>query len=162
MPIKKQTIDYRLLVQPTFDATLNKRGILFLLETSKQFTSFSYTIDVTEIVNKKKIVWTLHGLRTPSMIMPTTGTAQYSKVYFDLSNEIDFTVVKTEKVKASTSLKFLRSSVKSANSVVNFLKIYTDENEFIKNRLTDADIPEPKPDIHREHQPIKKLTKKKN
>ncbi len=161
MPTKKQSIEYRLLVQPTFDTTKNKHGILFLLETSKQFTNFSYIIDVKESVNGKKIVWTLHGLRAPSMNMPSTGTAQYSNIYFDLGKEIDFTVVKKDRVDASTSLKFLASSIKSSRSVVNFLKIYTDENEFINNRLTDADVPEPKLNVHRKHTTPKKTIKKK-
>lgn len=163
MPITKQSIEYRLLVQPTFDITKNKHGILFLLETSKQFTNFSYIIDVRESVNGKKIVWTLHGLRAPSMNMPSTGAAQYSNIYFDLGKEIDFTIIKKGTVEASTSLKFLTSSIKSSRSVVNFLKIYTDENEFINNRLTDTDVPEPKLDVHREHTtPKKPIKKKKN
>jgi len=162
MQKKKQSIEYRLLVQPTFDATLNKEGILFLLETSKQFTSFSYIIDVKEHVEGQKIIWTLHGLRAPSMNMPSTGTAQYRKVYFDIGKEIDFTLVKTGTVNASTSLKFSKASVKSNKSIDNFLKIYTNEHEFISNRLTDADVPEPKPDIHHDHAAVKKpITKKK-
>ncbi len=148
------------MVRPKFDSTVNKEGILFLLETSKQFTSFSYVIDVKETVLGRKIVWTLRGLRAPSMNMPSSGTAQYSKIYFDLSKEIDFTLVKNEKATASTSLKFLRSSVKSTKTIDNFLKIYTDEIEFENNRLTDTDIPELKPDIHRGHEKTKKPIKR--
>jgi len=161
MPIKKQSIEYRLLIQPMFDATVKKHGFHFLLETSKQFTSFSYVIDVKETVTGNAIVWKLHGLRAPSMNMPSTGAAQYNKVYFDLGKEADFTLVKNEKVTASTSLKFSRSSVKSTKEIINFLKIYTNENEFVNNRLTDADVPQPKPDIHRDHTDQKKLKKKR-
>ncbi len=161
MPTTKQSIEYRLLVQPTFDETKNKHGILFLLETSKQFTNFSYIIDVKEIVDGRKIVWQLRGLRAPSMNMPSTGTARYSTIYFDLGKEVDFTLIKKDNIDASASLKFLPSSVKSTKSIVNFLKIYTDENEFVANRLTDADVPELKPDIHREVAKTKKLTTKK-
>lgn len=161
MPTKKQSIEYRLLVQPTFDATVNKEGILFLLETSKQFTNFAYVIDVKETVEGKKIVWVLHGLKAPSMNMPSTGTAQFSKIYFDLGKSAEFTLIKKEKIDASTTLKFSLTSVSSTKSVVNFLKIYTDENEFIANRLTDVEIPEPKPDTHRESRESTKLKKKK-
>ncbi|HAP34707.1 MAG TPA: hypothetical protein DCQ28_01740 [Bacteroidetes bacterium] len=161
MPAIKHPIEYRLLVQPTFDTTKHKDGIIFLLETSKQFTNFSYIIDVKESVEGKKIVWILHGLRAPSMNMPSTGNAQYRSIYYDLGKEMDFTLIKKEKVEASVSLKFLRSSVKSSASIVNFLKIYTDEHEFINNRMTDADVPENKPDVHREHAASKKLTNKK-
>jgi hypothetical protein len=161
MPTTKHPIEYRLLVQSTFDTTKNKEGILFLLETSKQFTNFSYIIDVKESIKGKRIVWRLHGLRAPSMDMPSTGNAQYSTIYFDLGKEVDFTLIKKEKVEASISLKFLRSSVKSSKLIVNFLKIYTDENEFVNNRMNDADVPELKPDVHREHITTKKLTTKK-
>jgi hypothetical protein len=161
MPTKKRSIEYRLLVRPIFDTTVNKEGILFLLETSKQFTNFAYVIDVKETVDGKKIVWTLHGLRAPSMNMPSTGTAQFSKVYFDLGKSAEFTLVKKEKIEASTSLKFLRTSAASTKSTVDFLKIYTDEAEFIANRLTDADVPEPKLDTHRESTGSKKPKKKK-
>jgi hypothetical protein len=162
MSTKKQSIEYRLLVQPAFDATVNKEGILFLLETSKHFTNFSYIIDVKESVKGRKIVWTLRGLRAPSMIMPSTGTAQYSRFYFDLGKEADFTLVKKEKIDASTTLKFSKSLVTSSKSIVNFLKIYTDKKEFDNNRLSDADVPEQKPDIHRDYTETKTTKKKKD
>ncbi len=159
MPTKKQSIEYRLLVQPAYDDMAKKEGILFRLETSKQFTSFSYHIDVQERAVDNTIIWSLHGLRAPSMNMPSTGTAKYQKIYFDLGRTVTFTLIKKGTVEASTELKFLKSTVSSSRTVVNFLRIYTDEEEFEKNRTADADVPEPKLDIHRaplKHQPTKK------
>ncbi len=161
MSQKKHSIEYRLLITPTYNDTLKKEGILFLLETSKQFTNFSYNIDVKEDVDGNKIVWSLHGLRAPSMNMPSTGAAQYRKVYFDLSRTVQFTLIKKGKIAASTELKFLKSSIKTSHSAMNFLKIYTNEQEFEKNRLTDSDVPELKPDVHRAPAKQQSIKKKK-
>ncbi|NUN68273.1 MAG: hypothetical protein HUU02_01010 [Bacteroidetes bacterium] len=146
----KQPIEYRLLVQPTYDETLKKAGTLFLLETSKQFTNFSYAIDVKDDVEGNNVVWTLHGLRAPSMNMPSTGAAQFRKVYFGLPKSVSFTLVKKGKNKAVTDLKFARSAYTSGRSVSAFLKIYTDERSFEENRAGDVVIAELKPDLHRE------------
>lgn len=146
----KQPIEYRLLVQPTYDETLKKAGTLFLLETSKQFTNFSYAIDVKDDVDGSNVVWTLHGLRAPSMNMPATGAAQFRKVYFDLPRSLHFTLIKKGKTKAVTELKFARSAYTSGRSTSAFLKIYTDEQMFEANRSGDVVMAELKPDIHRE------------
>lgn len=162
MAQKKQPIEYRLLVRPTFDETLKKAGTLFLLETSKQFTNFSYVIDVKDDIKGNTLVWTLHGLRAPSMNMPATGTAQYRKVYFDLPRTVNFTLVKKGKIKATTDLEFSRSAYTSVKTTSAFLRIYTDEQLFEKNRINDVVMAEHKPDLHRE--PVVKklpLTKKK-
>jgi hypothetical protein len=159
----KQPIEYRLLVRPTYDETLKKAGTLFLLETSKQFTNFSYVIDVKDDLEGHTLVWTLHGLRAPSMNMPATGTAQFRKVYYDLPTAVNFTLVKKGKVKADTGLKLLKSAYTSAKTVSAFLKIYTDEHLFESNRIHDVVMAELKPDLHREP-PVQKhaqLKKKK-
>jgi hypothetical protein len=151
----KQPIEYRLLVRPTYDETLKKDGVLFLLETSKQFTNFSYVIDVKDDVEGGAVVWTLHGLRAPSMNMPATGTAQFKKVYFDLPKAVNFTLVKKGKVKAVTDLKLLKSGYTTAKSTSAFLKIYMDEHLFESNRINDVVMAELKPDQHREPPALK-------
>lgn len=153
----KQPIEYRLLVRPTYDETLKKAGVLFHLETSKQFTNFSYVIDVTDDVEGGTVVWTLHGLRAPSMNMPATGTAQFKKVYFDLPKAVNFTLVKKGKIKAVTDLKLLKSAYTSAKTTSAFLRIYTDEHLFESNRINDVVMAELKPDLHREPPAPKKL-----
>lgn len=150
MAQKKHPIEYRLLVRPTYDETLKKAGVLFQLETSKQFTNFSYMIDVKDSVKEGELVWTLHGLRAPSMNMPATGAATFSKVYFDLPAAVNFTLVKKGKIKAGTGLDLSRSVYASAKTTSMFLRIYTDEQLFETNRSKDLTAAEPKPDQHRE------------
>jgi hypothetical protein len=156
----KQTIEYRLLVQQGYDEIAKKEGILFLLETTKQFTNFSYFVDVKDQLEGNAIVWTLHGLRAPSMNMPSTGTAKFQKLYFDLPRSVRFTLVKKGKIKADTEFTFSKKMFTSSKSVSSFLKIYTDEKEFQSKRLSDVVMAELKPDMHRES-PTKKIELKK-
>lgn len=158
MAQKKQPIEYRLLVQPAVDEILKKEGYLFLLETSKQFTNFSYVIDVKDDVDGKEMIWTLHGLRAPSMNMPATGTAQFRKFYSELPRSVRFTLIKKDKIKAETELSFHKNTIRSASSTSSFLRIYTDATEFESKRPDDVVMAEIKPDIHRE--PVKKKATK--
>lgn len=159
MAQKKHPIEYRLLVRHFIDDTLKKEGFQFLLETTKQFTNFNYVIDVKENVVEKKILWTLHGLRAPSMNMPSTGTAKFQKVYFELPKSAHFTLIKKAKVRAETEFTFSKKAITSTKKISSFLKIYTDEQEFESKRVGDVVLAEPKLDIHRE--PIVKKTIKK-
>ncbi len=161
MAQKKQPIEYRLLVQPATDDIQKKDGFLFLLETSKQFTNFSYVIDVKDDVRGSEVVWTLHGLRAPSMNMPATGTAQFRKFYSELPRTVSFTLVKKDTVKAETKFSFVKSGVRSTLTTSSFLRIYTDEQEFESKRPEDVVMAEIKPDIHREPAKTKKIKPQK-
>lgn len=158
---RKQTIEYRLLVEPVHDETLKKDGILFHLETTTLFANFSYQIDVKDTIEKATMVWTLHGLQPPSMNMPESGVAQFSKVYFDLPKKITFTLMKKDNVRASVDLVFSKASVTATKAKDTFLKIYTDRQLFETMRPTDRQPPEHKPDIQRE-QPSQATKRKKH
>lgn len=145
----KHPIEYRLLIEHAVDDVLKKEGILFLLETAKLFTNFSYQIDVKDDVQENSVTWRLFGLRAPSMKMPETGAAQFGKIYFDVPKTIHFTLVKKDNVQAAITIKFLKSSIKVSDSISNFLKIYTVRDDFERNRFNDMQPPEYKPDMHR-------------
>jgi hypothetical protein len=142
-------IEYRLLVQHTYDDTLKKPGILFLIETTKQFTNFSYRINIRDRFDGRNLQWTLHGLQAPSMNMPESGTAQFSTVYFDAPRTIHFTLIKNDAVQATAEITILKTSVKASQSAGGFLKIYTDQHLFDHNRPLDIQRPELKPETHR-------------
>ncbi|MBI2428609.1 MAG: hypothetical protein HYV29_07425 [Ignavibacteriales bacterium] len=159
---QKKNIEYRLLIEHTYDDTLKKEGIMFLLETTKQFTNFSYQIDVKDVLKGNVMHWELHGLRAPSMNMPGTGTAQFTTVYFDIPKTFTFILTKTEKIQAETEIKISRSAIHVSDGQINFLKIYTDRQEFEKNRFSDAEPPEYKPNVHRAPvEPVQPTKKKK-
>ncbi len=156
MALKKQPIEYRLLVHHDYDETLKRPGIRFVMETSKLFTNFSYLIDVKDEAEGSSLLWTLHGLRAPSMNMPSTGAAQFQKMYFDLPRTVRFTLVKKDTVKAETTLTFLKNGIDTERTRSSFLKIYTDPQEFESQRLNDRTAAEPKPDQSRKPAPVKK------
>jgi hypothetical protein len=88
--------EYRMLIQPTYDETLKKAGTLFLIETVKQFSSFSYEVVVEETREEKQLTWALHGLRAPELLMPSFGGAQFKKIYFDLKGIQTFILKKID------------------------------------------------------------------
>lgn len=150
MSTKTSAVEYRLLVQPAYDETLKKHGYLFLLETSKIFTNFSYVIDVRDVLEGNGLLWTLHGLRAPSMIMPATGSATFRKIYFDLPRTVRFTLLKSGTTKASAEIVFGKNGITATSESSTFLKVYTNAAEFDEKRTEDAGISAPKPEIRRE------------
>ncbi len=159
----QQHVEYRLLIEHAYDETLKKEGIRFFLETTKQFTNFSYQIDIKEALNAQALQWSLHGLRAPSMNMPETGTAQFSKIYFELPATIVYTLVKKGKMQASATIKISPTSIKVSDDHPGFLKIYTNKQDFENNRMTDTEPPEYKPDLLRapvDHHPTPNKKKK--
>lgn len=158
---RTQAVEYRLLIERVFDDTLKKEGVHFLLETTKQFTNFSYQIDIEETLSGSDLNWRLHGLRAPSMNMPETGNAQFSKVYFELPKKINFTLMKKDNVRASAEIVFTSTGIKVSPSLIHFLKIYNRRQDFENNRFSDAEKPEHKPDIHREKPTAQQKRKKR-
>ncbi|HTY10145.1 MAG TPA: hypothetical protein VMF88_03635 [Bacteroidota bacterium] len=151
--------EYRMLIQPTFDETLKKEGTLFLIETVKQFSSFSYEVVVEETREEKRLTWALHGLRAPELLMPSFGGAQFKKVYFDLKGTVTFILKKIDgeanefKVKLSPS-----SAAVQSVSGKPFVTVYTSQKLFEEQRPKEMEMPKRKPDIKRlpERLPLRK------
>ncbi len=142
--------EYRMLIRPTYDETLKKAGTLFLIETVKQFSSFSYEVVVAETRDDKRLTWALHGLRAPELLMPSFGGAQFKKVYFDLKGTQTFVLKKIDGEANEFKLKISPSSV--AVQSVNgkpFVSVYTTEALFEQERPKEMEIPKRKPDIKR-------------
>ncbi len=143
-------IEYRLLVVPAFDETLQKNGILFLVETVKQFTNFNYQILVEESCVKRTVTWKIHGLSAPAMSMPAVGGARYDKLYFTLSGTVHFTLIKKDGQENTVTVKVGPTGVKLIDMPRNsFIAVYTGSDEFEAKRTGDMQKPMHKPDIHR-------------
>ena len=89
---KNVCVEYRLVVEPVLDDAARKSGVMFLLETIKQFGNFNYEI----VVDERTLLWTLHGLRAPELAMPSSGSAQFRKVHFDLPGRFRFVMRKSD------------------------------------------------------------------
>jgi len=148
-----------MLIQPTYDETLKKAGTMFLIETVKQFSSFSYEIVVEETREDKLLTWALHGLRAPELLMPSFGGAQFRKVYFDLKGVQTFILKKIDGEMNEFKLKISPSSV-TVQSIAGkpFVSVYTTESSFEEERPKEMEIPKRKPDIKRlpERLPLRK------
>ncbi|HLP16071.1 MAG TPA: hypothetical protein VK470_07430 [Bacteroidota bacterium] len=147
---KKSEIEYRLLVVPAYDETLQKFGTLFLVETVKQFTNFNYQILIEESFQRRTVTWKIHGLSAPAMSMPAVGGAKYHKIYFDLNGTVHFTIFKKDGQENTATLKVTPAGVKVVQLPEHpFMTVYTGTDEFEAKRIADMQKPSHKPDIHR-------------
>jgi len=143
-------LEYRLLVVPAFDETLQKHGTLFLVETVKQFTNFNYQILVEESCRKHSVTWKVHGLSAPAMSMPAVGGAKYDKIYFDMIGTVHFTMIKKDGQENTVTVKVGPTGVKVVELPSHpFMNVYTGSDEFEARRTDDMHKPSHKPDIHR-------------
>ena len=82
MPRKKAgTLEYRLFITPQFNEREQRYATLFVLQTTKFFSSFQYEISVKEHVDGKSVHIKILGLRTPQLSLPAFGHAHFSKEY---------------------------------------------------------------------------------
>ncbi len=147
---QKIDIEYRLLVVPAFDETLQQHGMLFLVETVKQFTNFNYQILIEESSAKRTVTWKIHGLSAPAMSMPAIGGARYDKIYFGLSGTVHFTLIKKDGQENTVTVKVSPTGVKLIDMPQHsFIAVYTGSDEFEAKRTDDMQKPSHKPDIHR-------------
>jgi hypothetical protein len=144
---KHRGVEYRMLIQPTFDETLKKAGTLFLIETVKLFSNFSYEIVVKDVMERKVLNWSLHGLRAPELSMPASGAAIFRKVYFGLKGKYSFVLRKIDGEENTFDLRILASSVSVTEKPQEpFVTVYTSEKVFEANRLMESEHPKRKPE----------------
>jgi hypothetical protein len=147
---QKTEIEYRLLVVPAYDETLQKHGTLFLVETVKQFTNFNYQILVEEEYRKRTVTWKIHGLSAPAMSMPAVGGARFDKIYFEMIGTVHFTLIKKDGQENTVTVKVGPNGVKIVDLPPHpFLNVYIGTDEFEAKRNDDMQKPSHKPDIHR-------------
>jgi hypothetical protein len=82
MPRKKsQTLEYRLFIMPQFNEREQRFTTMFVLQTTKFFSSFQYEISMKERVEGKAVHFKILGLRTPQLSLPAFGHAHFTKEY---------------------------------------------------------------------------------
>jgi hypothetical protein len=157
---KHKGLEYRVLIIPTFDETLKKAGTLFLIETVKQFSNFNYEVVVEDHRLDDTTIWSLHGLRTPELSMPSFGAAQFRKVYFDVKGRHNFILRKIDGEENLFTVKISSSSVAVLSQPEHlFASLYTSKELFEQHREQELARPVHKPDIKR--LPLHSTTKKK-
>ena len=93
---KEAHIEYRLFVFPSYKEVTRKATTTFRLQTTEQFSNFSYEIVVKDKVEEKKLSWSIHGLRSPAVSLPSSGPAIFKKEYENLKGVHDFIITKLD------------------------------------------------------------------
>ena len=81
---KKQSPEYRLLIAPQFSEIDRTNKTLFLLETTRLFTNFTYELSVEEHLDGKVIRFNILGIRPPQLSLPAIGPARFTREYENL------------------------------------------------------------------------------
>jgi hypothetical protein len=108
---KKSQIEYRLLISRFHSEAGSKQGVVFRLETVKEFSNFSYAIAVEEQLRGNTIIWKIHGLRSPAISLPATGPATFVKKYEELKGSYLFTITKLDGAENTFALDILDQKV---------------------------------------------------
>jgi hypothetical protein len=108
---KKSPTEYRLFVFPSHSEVAKEQGIVFRLETVREFSNFSYAISVEERLTENTISWKIHGLRSPGITLPATGPATFVKKYENLKGVYLFTIMKIDGEENTFTLDVLEQKV---------------------------------------------------
>jgi len=127
---KKSQIEYRLLISRFHSEAASKQGIVFRLETVKEFSSFNYAIAVEEQLMGNTITWKIHGLRSPAISLPAIGPATFVRKYEDLKGSYVFTITKLDGAENTFALDILDQKVSVVKAPKQkFLEILTSVDE---------------------------------
>ena len=89
----KSTVpEFRLLVAAAVNERTGRPTTLVVLQTTKLFSTFRYTLAVDDRLENNALRLKVLGLRTPSLDLPATGPAEFRKEYEGLSGEIRIVV----------------------------------------------------------------------
>lgn len=89
---KKALPEFRLLVAPAVNERTGRPTTLVVLQTTKSFSTFRYTLAVDDRRGNGALLLKVLGLRTPSLDLPATGPAEFRKEYEGLSGDITIVV----------------------------------------------------------------------
>lgn len=93
---KQKEPEYTLHIFRHRDERINTTGIVFLVQTVKEFTNFKYQILLEGGLRGKTIELNILGLRTTPLIMPGTGPAIGRKDFPDLKGSYALMVAKLD------------------------------------------------------------------
>ncbi len=123
---KKPNLEYRLFILPAFDEVRRKHSTLFRLETVKEFSTFNYEIVMDTKVADRKIIWNIHGLRSPAMSLPHFGAATFTRHYEDLRGKYEFMITKLDGAENAFTLNLTEQKVTVTKSPrQRFIEILT-------------------------------------
>ena len=93
---KKRDPEYALHVFHHFDERARKVLQVFLVQTTKEFTSFNYEILLDVAVQNKAIHLKILGLQTTPLLMPAAGPARGRRDFTDLAGSYVLNIMKLD------------------------------------------------------------------
>ena len=84
--------EFRLHVAPAVNERSGRPTTLVILQTTKAFSTFRYTLAVDDHMENNSLTLKILGLRTPSLDLPATGPAEFRKEYEGLSGNVRIVV----------------------------------------------------------------------
>jgi len=98
MPRKKKQHDpeYSLHVFHYYDDQTRRELQVFLVQTVKEFTSFTYEILLDAVMRERLIQLKILGLRTTPLIMPGVGPAKGHRDFTNLRGSYSLSVIKLD------------------------------------------------------------------
>ncbi len=94
---RKRDPDYTLNIFHHYDEKKKRNVTVFLVQTTKIFTSFRYEILLEDKLVDNKINLRIIGLHVPELLMPQTGPAEGRRDYINLEGVYKLTVAKQDK-----------------------------------------------------------------
>lgn len=97
IPLKKpDKLEYICKVYFKYDPKLKKQFCAFMLETSVEFTNFTYEISVETIQEKNKIYFIITGLKAKMDVIPQIQPAKKELLFDVLTGDYEINVVKQD------------------------------------------------------------------
>ena len=93
---KQRDPEFSLHVFHHYDERVRKTLQVFLVQTTKEFTSFNYEILLDAAVDDRVIQLRILGLRTTPLIMPGIGPARGRRDFTDLRGSYLLSVIKLD------------------------------------------------------------------
>ena len=84
--------EFRLLVTAAVNERTGRPTTLVVLQTTKSFSTFRYTLAVDDRLENAALHLRVLGLRTPSLDLPATGPAEFRKEFDGLSGDMKIVV----------------------------------------------------------------------
>jgi hypothetical protein len=85
---KQDPPEFRLVVAPAVNERTGKPTTLVVLQTTKSFSTFRYTLAVDDRIAGDSLRLKVLGLRTPALDLPATGPAEFRKQYEELAGDV--------------------------------------------------------------------------
>ncbi len=133
MTAKKKTpsIEYRMFIAPEYDETRKKETTLFLMETIKEFSTFSYSIVVKPAVESKTIRLDILGLKTPEVTMPAFGPATKRLEIDDLHGTYTLIIAKLDGAENTFTMKRSKKGITIDDPPPGmFIEIFTESKKW--------------------------------